>query len=202
MNEMVDQYIKIFYKEDTSGHDYAHSKRVEHLALKIASKEKFEDLEYISLIALLHDIDDHKFTKHKGKYINTRKILKEQGCSESFIERICSDISQISFSQNKGKKPNTLASQIVQDADRLDAIGAIGLSRCIMYSASHSRPLYYSVDLNEEDEITHKTTIGHYYEKLNKLIGLMNTETAKHYALKRNRTMKNFVNQLRSELND
>ena len=150
----------------------------------IADNEPVCDREIVALAALLHDADDHKlfFTDNNA---NTRTFLKENQVPEEKIDRICEIINSVSFSQNKGRRPETIEAQVVQDADRLDAMGAIGIARTFAYGGEHGRPL--------ED------SLQHFYDKLLLLKDLMNTETGKKLAQKRHQFLEDFLNELREE---
>ena len=178
-------YIEELFRNNSDGHGVDHTLRVWHNAMKIAEQEDNCDKEIIALAALLHDADDHKLF-HTENNANARHFLQEQKIEPERIETICSIINSVSFSKNRGKHPETIEGMIVHDADRLDAIGAIGIARTFLYSGGHGRSI--------ED------SIGHFHEKLLLLKDEMNTETAKKMALVRHEYMEGFLNQLSSEL--
>lgn len=204
MNSIIDktaEFVKSKLDGDGSGHDWWHVYRVYKIAVNIAKNEK-ADILIVSLAALLHDIADYKF--HNGDVEIGPKVarhwLEAQGVDQSVITHICSIIKDISF---KGAKVSsnmaTLEGKIVQDADRLDAIGAIGISRTFAYGGSKNRKMY---DPNIKPEFhetfeqyknNDSTSINHFYEKLLLLKDLMNTESAKIIAQKRHEFMVNFL---------
>ena len=126
------EYIERVFKDNSDGHDAQHTIRVYKNA-QLILKSFPEANRFITLLAaLLHDVDDYKLfkTEHND---NARFFLNEHGLSESIIDQICETINIVSFSKNKGNQPETLEGKIVQDADRLDAIGAIGIARAFAY---------------------------------------------------------------------
>ena len=127
INAAID-YIRELFRNNSGGHDAAHSLRVYRNAIRIAESEKSCDRDIVALAALLHDADDHKLF-HTENNANARAFLAGQSVAEAKTERICRDINAVSFSRNRGRRPDTLEGKIVQDADRLDAFGAIGIAR-------------------------------------------------------------------------
>lgn len=202
--EKTIEYIKDFFKEDFSGHDFYHTLRVYKLAKCIAKSEEC-DIELVCLSALLHDVDDYKLVgKEKEAFSNLKSFLKSQNYSNEKIEQICNIVSQVSF---KGKSiiPDTIEGKIVQDADRLDAIGAIGIGRAFAYGGSRNRPMH-NPDMRPRENMSSKeyyesvgTTINHFYEKLLQLKDLMNTETAKNIANHRHKYMEEFLKEFYDE---
>lgn len=202
--EKTIEYIKDFFKADFSGHDFYHTLRVYKLAKCIAKSEEC-DIELVCLSALLHDVDDYKLVgKEKEGFSNLKSFLKSQNYSNEKIEQICNIVSQVSF---KGKSiiPDTIEGKIVQDADRLDAIGAIGIGRAFAYGGSRNRPMH-NPDMRPRENMSSKeyyesvgTTINHFYEKLLQLKDLMNTETAKNIANHRHKYMEEFLKEFYDE---
>ena len=136
--EKTKEYVKDFFKEDFSGHDYYHTIRVYNLARKIAMIEG-GDSEIIELAALLHDVDDYKLVKKNNElFHNAKTFLKLNNIDEKEINNICDAISTVSYKGTDTVTPKTLEGKIVQDADRLDAIGAIGIGRTFAYGGSHN----------------------------------------------------------------
>ncbi len=176
-------YISDLFKDNSDGHDLDHSLRVYRNALKIAEKEK-GDLEIITMAALLHDADDHKLFNTTDNE-NARKFLISHGFNEEKIAKICEVINAISFSKNRGKRPETIEGQIVQDGDRLDALGAIGIARTFAYGGTHQRPLSSSIE--------------HFHEKLLLLKDEMNTTEGKRIAAERHQFMEEFLRRYREE---
>lgn len=198
-------FVREVFQNDYSGHDYFHTLRVYKTATRIAEAEG-ADVANVSLAALLHDVDDRKLSPetcvNKDK---ARAFLRENGASEASIETICKIIAEVSFSE--GIVPDTLESQCVQDADRLDALGAVGIARTFAYGGSHHREMYNpdippKINMSKEEYANSKSTsINHFYEKLFLLKGLLNTSSAKQIAEYRENFMHNFVNEFLSEWN-
>ena len=174
------EYVKTLFSGNSDGHDANHTLRV-YKNVQLLLKSYPEADSFISLLsALLHDVDDHKLFKTQNND-NARNFLQENGLSEELIENICEIINSVSFSKNKGKTPRTIEGQIVQDADRLDAIGAIGIARTFAYGGRTGRSL--------ED------SIQHFYDKLLLLKDEMNTEAALKIAIMRHEYMDNFLKE-------
>ena len=197
-------YVKEKFEKEFSGHDYFHALRVYKMATRIAEREG-ADLEIVQLAALLHDVDDRKISP--DTYVdqtNVKSFLAREGVSAEASERICRIIREISFGANDSA-PSTLEGKCVQDADRLDAIGAIGIARAFAYGGSHRRHMYHpdiKPNLNmtkEEYAKSESTTINHFYEKLFKLTALMNTQTAREIAKTREDFMREFVGEFMDE---
>lgn len=186
-----------------AGHDWFHIERVWKLSKKIATTEN-ANLEVVELSALLHDIADPKF--HDGDETLALKIsqefLQSQNVSAEIIDQVLFIIKNISF-KNRGEAPKNLPIelQIVQDADRLDAIGAIGIARTFNYGGFKNNLMYHpdiQPVLNmtkEEYKKSNGTTINHFYEKLLLLKDLMNTEAGKQLAQERHDFMLKFLDQ-------
>lgn len=156
---------------------------------KTLSKVEGGNKKIIELAALLHDIDDYKLVKNnKESYHNAKTFLRKNNVKEETIEEVCNVISTISYKGTDTKVPETIEGKIVQDADRLDAIGAIGIGRTFAYGGSRGISMHipgyeYKENMNEEEYCNNRgTTISHFYEKLLKLKELMNTEEAKRIA--------------------
>ena len=200
MSNIIDntiEFVKEFFKNDYSGHDYFHTIRVYELAKKIAEKEN-ADIELASLIALLHDVDDCKLVGEVGKSLkNTKNFLHSNEMKKDKINLICNEISKISFKGTGKNTPETLEGKIAQDADRLDALGAIGIARTFAYGGSRNRPMY----LPKDDENYKTSSIAHFYDKLLKLSDLMNTNEAKQIAIQRTEYMREYLKELYDELN-
>lgn len=197
------------FENGPSGHDYPHTERVWKTARAIAEREG-GDMELTEAAALLHDIADHKF--HGGDSeagpARASEVLRLMGAEESFIEAAAQIIREVSFKGAKvDTRPSTLEGQIVQDADRLDAIGAIGIARAFSYGGSKNRPLYdpeIPPVLHEDFEAYKNAkshTVNHFYEKLLLLRGMMNTRTGKKLADLRHRRMEVFLKDFLSEWN-
>ena len=193
------KYVEELFKNEYSGHDFFHTLRVYKMALRIAEKEN-ADIQIVSLSALLHDVDDIKLSPntHKNKD-NARKFLKENNINDDIINYICEIISDISYKGSDSKPSKYLDGCCVQDADRLDALGAIGIARAFAYGGNHNRIMHDpnilpKLDMNELEYRNHiSTTINHFYEKLFNLKDLMNTDTGKKIATKREKYMKEYI---------
>lgn len=205
--EKIINSVKEYFKNEYSGHDFFHTLRVYKTAKTIAILEN-ADIEIVSLVSLLHDVDDFKLSKdtYKNKD-NARKILNENNFSNKEIDLICSIIDEISYKGSDSKPAQSIEGQIVQDADRLDAIGAIGIARAFTYGGNHNRMMYDPLvlpkfNMNEEEYRNHiSTTINHFYEKLLNLKDLMNTITGKKIAEERHNYMKEFIDRFLDEWN-
>ena len=192
---MIDKaiaYAKSVFAGDSSGHDFDHTMRVYRMASRIAEEEN-ADLQIVQLAALLHDVDDKKLSpKTYEKKDNAVTFLCDNGLKEDKIRMIVEIISQISFSAGNGA-PTTIEGKCVQDADRLDAIGAIGIGRAFAFGGSRGRQMH---DPTGEDK---SSTIQHFYDKLLKLKGLMNTSTGQLLAEERDAFMRTFLDQFYAE---
>lgn len=186
------EFAKEIFEGDGSGHDFDHTMRVYRMALRIAEDEG-ADPNVVALAALLHDVDDKKLSpetyERKDRAVG---FLREQGVDDQTVKKIVAIISQISFSAGNGR-PDTLEGCCVQDADRLDAIGAIGIGRAFAFGGSRGRRMH---DPENEDMTT---TIQHFYDKLLLLKDRMNTETGKKLALERDAFMRAFLDQFYAE---
>lgn len=188
MDEIIKRaidYVENIFTGNSDGHGADHSLRVYNNALSIRKAYECNEL-YVDLAALLHDVDDHKLFNNKNDE-NARKFLIENDFDSEAIEDIIEIINSVSFTKNKGTKPKTLEASIVQDADRLDAIGAIGVARTFMYSGKNGRGI--------ED------SLSHFDEKLLLLKDMMNTDEAKRLAEERDSFMKEFLSEINDELN-
>ena len=202
-------FVKEKLEGAEAGHDWFHIERVWKLSKKIAEKEG-GNLEVIELSALLHDIADPKF--HNGDETLALKIskdfLEEIHVNAELIEQVMFVIKNISF-KNRAEAPENppLELQIVQDADRLDAIGAIGIARTFNFGGFKNNLMYHpeikpNLGMNKEEyKKSNGTTINHFYEKLLLLKDLMNTETAKKIASERHNFMLQFLDEFYKEWN-
>ena len=199
------EYVKTVFKDDYGGHDYFHTLRVYKLATKIAEYENANMLT-VQLAALLHDVDDVKLSPethaNKDRAVG---FLREHGVSEEVIKTICEIIGEVSFRGTDTVTPKTIEGKCVQDADRLDAIGAIGIARTFAFGGSHKQAIYDPdikplVNMSEKEYRNHvSTTVNHFYEKLFLLKDMMNTATAKKIAHRRDEFMRDFVEELLNE---
>ena len=172
------------FSQTGGSHDAAHTLRVYRTAMRIADTEPACDRVIVALGALLHDADDAKLFGTSGN-AHARSWMEKEGMSSEVQDRICDVINGVSFSHNRGSAPKTLEGKIVQDADRLDAIGAIGIARAFAYGGEHGRAL--------ED------TIAHFHEKLLLLAGEMQTAYGRREAAERHDYMVRFLEQYTKE---
>lgn len=184
INDAID-YMARLLGGNSGGHDAAHSVRVYENALKIAEKEPACDMTVVALASILHDVDDHKLFDSVNND-NARKFLMGKNVPSGKIEEICSVINSVSFSKNRGKKPETIEGKIVQDADRLDALGAIGIARTFAYGGEHGRSI--------ED------SVRHFYDKLLLIKDELNTDAAKAMAVKRHGFLEAYIAELKEEI--
>lgn len=203
-------FVKKTLKGAEGGHDWFHIERVYKNAQQI-SKDEDVDSFVVSLGALLHDIADAKF--HDGDESigpkNARAFLESQHLDEKIICHIENIIKYISFksSLDGEKKFTSPELEVIQDADRLDAIGAIGISRCFNYGGFKNRVMYdpsIPPNLNmskEEYKKSTSPTINHFYEKLLLLKDKMNTKSGKRIAAERHHYMESFLDQFYAEWN-
>ncbi|MBO5701872.1 MAG: HD domain-containing protein [Clostridia bacterium] len=206
--EIIDRamaYVKEKFENEYSGHDWFHTLRVFRTATRIAEKEG-ADVETVQLAALMHDVDDRKLSPetHADK-ANARSFLTANNVDESKIDEICRIISEVSFVGRDSVAPTTPEGKCVQDADRLDAIGAIGIARAFAYGGNHNRLMYHpdikpNLNMSKEEYVnSNSTTVNHFYEKLFKLTDMMNTDTAKSIAREREEYMKTFIAEFMDE---
>ncbi len=201
------RFVKKTLAQAEGGHDWFHIERVYKNALLIAASENC-DLEIVQLGALLHDIADSKF--HDGDETigpkTARTFLESENVVATTIDHVIAIIENISFKGGKvERKFSSIELDIVQDADRLDAIGAIGIARTFNYGGFKNRALY-NPDIvpnlsmtKEEYKKNEAPTINHFYEKLLLLKDKMNTETGKQIAQERHRYMEDFLEQFYAE---
>ncbi|MEP7170282.1 MAG: HD domain-containing protein [Bacteroidota bacterium] len=205
--QTTQEFVKKALQNDPA-HDWWHTYRVWQLAILIAKKEK-ADVFVVQLAALLHDVEDWKFKSNKYKsslnLLKTRAWLRKCKIEDDTIQKITEIISNISFKGlNVKSQLKSLEGMIVQDADRLDAMGALGIARAFSYGGKHKRLIFdpskkqiQSVfDLRESDS---PSTIHHFYDKLLHLKHLMNTNTGKKIAVNRAKYLTTFLKQFMKE---
>lgn len=207
--EQVKEQIKSKFENDSSGHDWFHIDRVWKVAKQIAEQENV-NIFVTELGALLHDIADHKFVDNfeEESMKRTYEILKPLGVEDEIISEVTHIVLNCSFKGGVDKnKMNSIEGKIVQDADKLDAIGAIGIARTFAFGGKFGSLLYHpdikpmnhqSLESYQKNR-TH--TINHFYEKLLLLKDLMHTSTAKQIALQRHQFMEQFLEQFYNEWN-
>lgn len=204
------KFVKQTLKDDSTGHDWYHIERVWEMAKYIAQKEKDVDLFVIELAALLHDIADWKF--QGGDDTASSKVseewLRKQGVDQKTIDHVSEIAHHVSFKGAKVKNEiETIEGKIVQDADRLDAMGAIGIARVFATGGKFGRPIY---DPNvkpmlhttfEQYKKSGNFSINHFYEKLLLLKDMMNTKIGKQLAQKRHRFLEQYLKEFFLEWN-
>jgi uncharacterized protein len=201
------KFVKAELKNAEGGHDWFHIERVYKNALLIAKGENC-DILVVELGALLHDIADSKF--HNGDESvgpkKARLFLESENVSENTIIHVVNIIDNISFKGgNEVKNFHSLELDIVQDADRLDAIGAIGIARTFNYGGVKNRAIYNpeitpNLSMSKEEyKNSTAPTINHFYEKLLLLKDKMNTKTGKEIAIQRHHFMESFLSQFYAE---
>ncbi len=210
------EYVKAEFARDSSGHDWWHIYRVWKNALALCQHEN-ADVYTVELAALLHDLDDWKLIPPPpagdgpgmiadGTPVRALAWLRQMEVSPAVTEHVCQIITHLSF---KGaaveNKISTLEGMIVQDADRLDAIGAIGIARAFAYGGHAGRPLYDPAEPPqmhqsfEQYKASRSATINHFYEKLLLLKDRMNTPAAKRIAAERHAFMQEFIQRFMIE---
>lgn len=207
--EEIKKYLKENFKADATGHDWWHFWRVWKMAKEIAKKEG-GNLFVIELAALLHDVADYKFNdgddKAGGK--TARVLLEKLNVDKKSIEQVCQIIDNVSF-KGAGVKNGikTKEGMIVQDADRLDVMGAMGIARTLAYGGFTKREIYNPeikprfYKTFEAYKNNQSSSINHFYEKLLLLENRLNTKTAKKIGKERHLFMENYLKQFFKEWN-
>lgn len=206
--EATKNYVRATLKDAEGGHDWFHTLRVYHNAILISKGEKVDAL-VVALGALLHDIADSKFYDGDDTIgpKMAREFLFKHNVDSFVIEQVIKIIENISFNKSleEGEKFTSPELDVVQDADRLDAIGAIGIARCFNYGGFKNRALFDpSIKPNmsmtkEEYKTSTAPTINHFYEKLLLLSDKMNTKTGKRIAKQRHQFMELYLDQFYAE---
>jgi uncharacterized protein len=194
-------------KVDESGHDWNHIHRVMQLAITIG-KEEGADLSKVAIIALLHDVDDHKFNTDEDVKNQTQamRLLAELGINNQDKETILTDIAGISYKgAGVADQKLTFEGTVVRDADRLDAMGAVGIARAFSYGGFKQRPFYdeQTPELHQDFDTYRQSTgstVNHFYEKLLLLKDRMETTTAKRLAQERHEFMERFLERFFKEV--
>ena len=214
----TEYFVKQTLGKDNTGHDWWHVHRVRNLAKRIA-REESADIFIVELAALLHDIGDYKFFQgdEEAGAVKVREWLSSLEISPSLIGKIVEITSQISFmhtlpdkGKGKGKKNSTIPTlskelMAVTDADRLDAMGAIGIARAFTYGGFFNRPIYNPAIkpsksiTKEEYKTTEAPSINHFYEKLLKLKDMMYTKLGRKMAKRRHRFLNLYLKQFFKE---
>ena len=199
--ESLKKIVKQKLKINDPAHDFEHVMRVYRNAERICKTESGNKKLVLSAV-LLHDIIKNKNQKNSAQKSAklAEKILKDNNFSPNEIDIISCAIRDHSYS--KGRIPSTIEGKILQDADRLDAIGAIGIARAFSFSGSNKRPFYdpkdpFSKNRNLNDN---KWALDHFFKKLLTLEGKMNTKTGKSLAKRRTKILKNFLKEIKNEI--
>lgn len=211
--EKLKPFLIRLFKNDSSGHDISHLERTMKLALHIQEKEGGDRI-IVGISAFLHDM--HRIMQNEtGKYVSpkdslneVRSILSNIDLNEEQVNKICYCIEYHEEYNWNGSNVEDINTLILQDADNLDAIGAIGVGRTFSYMAVHNMPMYdENIPLNnienyvENKIVVDPSSIHHFYHKLFKIGDNMNTDTARKIAEERTNFMKNFVNEFLEEWN-
>ncbi len=209
-SELIEK-TKVFVKKtlgisDPTAHDWYHVERVLKNSVRIAKTEPTADLYIVELAALLHDIADWKFTddEMKGGKV-TRKWLEKNKVDEKIIEKVSKIVDTISYKGGTNPPMNSIEGKIVQDADRLDAMGAIGIARAFAYGGFKNRAIYNpdnkpKLFKNAKDYKNNEgTSTNHFYEKLLLLKDMMNTKKGKQLATKRHNILEDYLKEFYKE---
>ena len=202
--EKTKDYVRRSCKGDV-GHDWFHVERVWTMARKIAEEEK-ADVFIVEMAALLHDVDDFKFNDSDGTAVKSKAWLKSLDIDNTIIDKIIHIVENVSFKGSAEKeKIQTLEGKVVQDADRLDALGAIGVARAFTF-AGHTNMCIYDPSIKVRGNMkfseyrTHeRSAVNHFYEKLLLLKDRMNTKTGKRLAEGRHKFMEQYLEQFFKE---
>lgn len=210
--DIIKPYIMELFKNDSSGHDISHLVRTMNIAIKLSDKENGDKL-IVGIAAFMHDIhrimqnETGNFVSPKDSIPKVKEILEKTDLSLDVIEEICYCIEFHEEYNWNGKNVINQNALILQDADNLDAIGAIGIGRTFLYGGAHNVIMYDdSIPLEFEEKYSEESgddpsTIHHFYHKLFKLKDNMNTKTAKEIAMDRVTYMRNFVSEFLEEWN-
>ena len=199
------RYVKELFSEEYSGHDFYHTLRVYSMARRLAEEEG-ADMLITGLAALLHDADDRKLSPETCETkANAVGFLRRQGVGEETIRQIVTILGEVSFRGTDSVVPSATEGKCVQDADRLDALGAIGIARTFAYGGAHRRAMH-DPDVPPETDMdaaryyeNEATSVNHFYEKLLKLKDMMNTDAGRKLAEERDRYMRAFLEEFLEE---
>ncbi|KAF0818699.1 HD domain protein [Bacillus sp. ZZV12-4809] len=204
----TEEFVRNTLGDDTTGHDWHHIERVRRNALYIAKKEQKGDSFLIEMAALLHDIPDAKLnTSREAGERKLSDFLEQLEISEEASSSIKAIIDSVSFKGGDNIRVLSAEAQIVQDADRLDAIGAVGIARAFAYGGKKGQLIYdpslvIRKEMSEEEYRNGRSSsINHFYEKLLKLRDLLNTDAAMEMAEERHEFIEQFLHQFFKEWN-
>lgn len=212
MFEEIKSKVNKLLENDNSGHDIEHIQRVLDLSLQFSNCENlYVNKEIVTLIALLHDVDDYKLfgEKNSKNLINAKKIMTSCQLNLSIIEKVCNGIYEIGYNKRlSGITPTTIEAQIVSDADMCDALGAHGILRTFQYSLNHHK-VFFNKNIAPISNITadiytnrcSDSSVCHFFEKLLKLKNMMLTKSGKNEAQIRHQFIVNFLYQYFKEEN-
>lgn len=207
MNELINECKKAAYEVyDTfdASHDIDHIRRVMKNAEEICATEPTANEYVVTLGVLLHDIDDPKYKEEHN--LTAKEILETNGAEEKLVEQVLACIESVSFSGGNAREITSVEGAIIRDADRLDAIGAVGIARAFAFGGAKGRKLYVrdEVARNQMSEAEYReketATVTHFYEKLLLLKDLMVTNEGKRLAEQRHQYMVGFLEQLVGEI--
>ncbi|MET1014749.1 MAG: HD domain-containing protein [Paenisporosarcina sp.] len=205
--ELCEQLVKDIYIHFDASHDFHHIERVRENARKISIEEGNVRSDIIELAVLLHDVSDVKYSGLEGKK-KENDILDQLSLPLTDRKWIVDIIESVSFSGGKEKPASSLEAKIVRDADRLDAIGAVGIARTFAFGGAKGRKLYDWSEVPRTNMTENQyrnvetSSVTHFYEKLFLLKDLMVTETGKKLALQRHEFMLAFIDQLKIETSE
>lgn len=203
--EAAERFAKAVLGNDLSGHDWWHIHRVDRMAARLAAEEG-ADAFVCRMAALLHDVADEKLNESKEAGLaKVRDWLRSEQVAEEDSAHVLEIISTMSYNGGQNPPMRTIEGKVVQDADRLDAIGAIAIARAFVYAGWKGHPMH-DPDLPPRESMTAEqyrlgktTAINHFHEKLLKLKDLINTPAAKRIAEERHRYMEEYVNRFNEE---
>ena len=209
IEEVTEQVYKLLNK-DNSGHGMDHINRVLDLSLKFADKEH-ANREIVSLIALLHDVDDYKLfgIENAENLTNAKRIMSECAIDDEIQNKVCSELKCIGYSKLlEGFRPKTIEGQVVSDADMCDALGSNGILRVYTYSLKNGKPFFdrniFPIEDMTADKYTKRcadSSVCHIFEKILKLKNLMITDSGKEEAKERHQIIVDFLYHLFNEEN-
>ncbi|CAH9140048.1 unnamed protein product [Cuscuta epithymum] len=211
--QKAEELVQRAMKSNDASHDAAHAFRVRDLALSLAREEGLssspDSMLTVELASLLHDIGDYKYMRDPSEAKIVEEFLDHEGIEDSMRIDVLKIIKGMGFKEELEGQANGISSlefQVVQDADRLDAIGAIGIARCFTFGGSrhsvlHDPKILPRSDLSKENYMNkdEQTTINHFHEKLLKLKDLMKTQAGKRRAERRHKVMEDFLKEFYEE---